>query len=188
MKNIIFLLTFILSSTVANAQFTDSIQIITKKEYVPFERISFNHNKIMASLQWKEILKNVKLRKEKCTIIDEEGSFKTDCYFLGIGKTQLGGTLNVIRIFDNTLTFDYYPKMFVGGNYEALREYFPITYKYVFMEYLKKNPNAKSYFFVVAVESTKDAYPNGMGYMTMGIDIDLKTKKIKSFEFFDQDQ
>ncbi len=40
-------------------------------------------------------------------------------------------------------------------------------------------------FLVLCVEDLKGVYPNGMGYMSMGIEIDLKSMKIKSFEFFD---
>lgn len=195
MKNTIISVAFLLISLVSKAQMSDSVQTMLKKEYMPFEKVSFNNKKILMNIDLKKIqIKYKSIMTTECPEPDECVTFEkfyitNATYFISCEYPDNDKRVAcAFKIFDNSLTFDYYRKMYVGGNMEALKGYFPYTYKYIFEDFLKKNPKAKSYLFVIDVESTKGAYPNGMGYMTMGIDIDLKIKKIKSFEFFDQDQ
>jgi hypothetical protein len=62
----------------------DSSEIILnllKKEYMPFEKISFNKNKIHSGLDWKIVLKTIQTDQKKCFEYDEDGSFETECFF-----------------------------------------------------------------------------------------------------------
>jgi len=177
---------------------TEIILNLLKKEYMPFEKISFNKGKIYKNVEVSKLNHFMKIEIKsvtECVEIDECSTF--DRYFFST-KTWADyasyedGTrvLGKFKIEDKSLLFDYYPKMFVGADVGALKQYFPITFKYSYLKYLPKylKNKQKKHLFVIGVEWYKGAYPNDMGYMTLGIEVDLKTKKILSFEFFDQDQ
>jgi hypothetical protein len=172
---------------------TDSTLIISKlieSEYLPYEKISFNNGKIKANTDWKLVLKIFKPIKEKCKIIDELGEFDTYCYYLGKNKTRLGGSLNVIKIKDNTLKFDFFKELYSGAPALNIKKYFPNNFKYKFEKYFPQYMKEKrtTFLLILEVENHKGYYPDNMGFMTMGIEIELKSMKIMSFEFFDQYQ
>jgi hypothetical protein len=168
----------------------DSTEIISKLihiEYLPYDKISFNNGKIKPDMDWASVFKMFKPKKEKCKFIDEGDEYDTYCYYLGKNKTQLGGSLKVTKINDNLITFDFYKELFCGAPVSNIKRYFPNHYKYMFekevTQYIKEKRDL--FLLIVSVEDLKGVYPNGMGYKTMGIEIDLKSMKIKSFEFFD---
>jgi hypothetical protein len=171
----------------------DSTEIISKlidSEYVPYEKISFNNGKITPDMDWASVKKIFKPKKEKCKIIDEMGEFDTYCYYLGENKTRMGGSLNIVKINDNLITLDFYKELFCGAPASNIKRYFPNSYKYMFEKEVAQSIKEKRdwYLLLISVEVDKGDYPDNMGYMNMGIEIDLKSMKIKSFEFFDLDK
>jgi len=188
MKPVHFVYFLLFKYSVITAQIPETKKLNLEKEYVKFEEVSFNKGKLRLGMNWKEISKNFKFFVKNTRICEEDTCWFADAYYTNTNyKTNIWGG-GICEIFDKSLKFDYYPKMLVGAEINSIEEYFPITYRNSFLEFLRKNPKAKTYLFVLNVEHRKGAFPNEMGYLTMVIKIDLISKRILSFKFFDQSQ
>jgi hypothetical protein len=193
LPKIIIVLLFPFLSFGQNLIKIDSVQMISeflKKEYIPFEKITFNNGKIKFGMEWKVIIKNIKLYPIKKEICEDDTCWQTTIYYTSTKKTTNIWSEGRAEIKDNTLRFDFYKELFIGAPVQNIKKYFPNRYKYIFGKYSSQYIKEKrfTYLLVLPVESRQGYYPDNMGFLTMGIEIDLKTMKIKSFEFFDQDQ